>query len=269
MALTLSASIIQMNVKNDAEDNIEKSREFLDKAAAQGSKFVILPELWLCGYAKNIREVARKYYDEVTSNLSEFAARHDLYIIGSIPTTRNGEGRETHVVYNTAHLIGPEGLVGTYDKAHLIRIMGEDKIFQPGNSWKVFHTKYADVGIVICYDLRFPGLTRVLTVNGAKMIFVPCAWPYPRIQAYRYLMVARAIENQLFMISANRTGEDEKFKYFGHSMVVDPTGEIILEADEHETLLTCRMNFSKMDEVRETLPCLKERKTELYKEFLD
>jgi predicted amidohydrolase len=268
MALRLSVSIIQMDVKNDAEENIKKSTEFLDKAASKGSKFVILPELWLCGYASNMQELACKYYDEVTSGLSEFAARHDLYIIGSIPTAIDARGREAPVLRNTAHLIGPEGVVGTYDKAHLIKIMGEDKIFQPGDSWKVFHTKYADVGIIICYDLRFPGLTRILTVNGARMIVVPSAWPYPRIQAYRHLMVARAIENQLFMISANRVGQDKKFRYFGHSMVVDPAGETVMEGDENEALLTCEVDFSKIDEVRQMLPCLKERKT-LYKEFLD
>ena len=268
MALKLSISIIQMDVKNDVEEDIKKSREFLGRAASRGSKFVILPELWLCGYANNLQEIARRYYDEVTTNLSEFAARHDLYIIGSIPTTTDGKKRGAAAVRNTAHLIGPEGMVGTYDKVHLIKIMGEDKIFQPGNKWKVFHTKYADVGIVICYDLRFPGLTRILTVNGARMIVVPSAWPYPRIQAYRHLMVARAIENQLFMVSSNRVGQDKKFSYFGHSMVVDPMGEIIMEGDENETLLTCELDFSKIDEVRQMLPCLKERK-KLYDKFLD
>jgi len=268
MALKLSVSIIQMDVRNDVDECIKNSSEFLDRAASTGSKFIILPELWLCGYANNLQEIARKYYDKVTSNLSEFAARHDLYIIGSIPTATDGKRRKAPAVHNTAHLIGPEGMVGTYDKVHLIKIMGEDKIFQPGNRWKVFHTKYADVGIVICYDLRFPGLTRILTVNGARMIVVPSAWPYPRIQAYRHLMVARAIENQLFMVSANRVGQDKKFSYFGHSMVVDPTGEIVMEGDESEALLTCELDLSKIDEVRKMLPCLKERRR-LYDEFLD
>ena len=132
-------------------------------------------------------------------------------------------------VYKSAIILGPEGIIRSYSKTHLFRLMNEHKYFTPGNTCDVFQTSFGRIGLVICYDIRFPELARGAALKGARILFVPAEWPYPRVSHWEFLLKARAIENQMFVVASNRVGSDKKNIFFEHSMVLDPAGETIAE----------------------------------------
>lgn len=117
---------------------------------------------------------------------------------------------------------------------------------------------------MICYDIRFPEWIRAHTTKGAEAIFVVAEWPEPRLAHWRSLLIARAIENQCYVIACNRVGNDANNIFAGHSMIIDPWGEIIAEAGEKEEILTASINLDKVTEVRKTIPIFADRKPEYY-----
>jgi len=161
----------------------------------------VLPEMWSTGFAyKTLGELAQQT-EAVVAELKELSARHGLVIIGSQPEPA-GDGR----VYNTAHLIDNGNVVASYRKLHLFSLLGEDRAFKGGDGWCLADTSLGKIGIIICYDLRFPELSRRLALEGARVICVPAQWPKPRQEHWRTLLRARAIENQLYMVAANTCG---------------------------------------------------------------
>jgi predicted amidohydrolase len=120
------------------------------------------------------------------------------------------------------------------------------------------------MGLTICYDLRFPELFRRYALAGAKLIFVPAEWPHPRLMHWQTLLRARAIENQLFVVACNRVGVVGKTHFCGHSAVIDPWGETIVEGDESEMLLTAEIDLGLVDDVRQRIPIFADRRPEIY-----
>jgi len=118
--------------------------------------------------------------------------------------------------------------------------------------------------MMICYDIRFPELARKLALSGAKILFVPAEWPHPRLHHWRSLLIARAIENQMYVCGINRVGRDAANVFCGHSMIVDPWGEVIAEADETETIISAAVDLARPDEVRSRIPVFRDRRPELY-----
>jgi predicted amidohydrolase len=119
---------------------------------------------------------------------------------------------------------------------------------------------------MICYDIRFPELARRLALGGAKLLLVPAEWPNPRLHHWRTLLTARAIENQMYVVACNRTGVSGSTSFFGHSMVIDPWGEIVAEADEQETILQATIDLALVDEVRTRIPVFEDRRPALYQD---
>jgi len=120
-------------------------------------------------------------------------------------------------------------------------------------------------GIAICYDLRFPELIRTYGVAGASLILIPAEWPYPRIEHWRTLIQARAIENQLFVAACNRVGVSGNTRFLGHSMIVNPMGDFIVEGGEDETLLTASIDLDQVEQVRSLFNVNNDRRPEVYK----
>lgn len=208
---------------------------------------------------ENIHEIAEPLAGETVSGLLKLCLKHKIYVIGSIAERKQDE------VYNTCVITGPEGIIGTYSKVHLFRLMNEHKYLQQGNSCEVFQTTFGKIASVICYDIRFPELIRKVALSEARILFVPAEWPYPRLHHWRYLLLARAIENQLFVVAANRVGADKNNTFFGHSMVIDPTGEVLVEAGDTETILTCELDLGLVNKTRNLIPCFKDRKPGVYR----
>lgn len=255
-----NVSIIQMDIAlGNPERNRKIAFSLINEAARRGSDVVVLPELWTTGYSLgNIHRLAERTNGITTTRLLDICSRQNIYIVGSIAE------KVEETVYNSATILGPSGLVGIYRKTHLFRPMNEHKHFTPGSSFDVFQTNIGRIGVIICYDLRFPELARKAALNGAHTLFVLAEWPQSRIMLWQYLLRARAIENQLFVVASNRIGSDGKNIFGGHSMILDPTGAMLVEAGDSELILTCKLNLNLIDETRSYIPCLEDRNPKVY-----
>ena len=153
---------------------------------------------------------------------------------------------------------------GIYRKMHLFSLLGEDRAFSRGDGWLLADTSLGKIGVIICYDLRFPELSRRLALEGAQIICVPAQWPKPRNEHWRTLLLARAIENQLFVIASNTCGVIGKLDFFGMSMIIDPKGNILAEATDKESEILADLDMGEMEEWRAQIPCFGDRRPELY-----
>ncbi|MCJ7667310.1 MAG: carbon-nitrogen family hydrolase [Anaerolineae bacterium] len=230
------------------------------EASQRGSQIVLLPELWSTGYDLGHAAEHARTTERVLVRLTDLAKERSLFIIGSLLSAKVGR------LYNRATILSPQGdLVGEYDKIHLFRLMEEEKYFAPGTEPPVFDLPWGKGALAICYDLRFPELFRKYALRGARVVFLPAEWPYPRLEAWRVLLRARAIENQFFMVGCNRVGESKGMVFFGHSGIYDPWGEPVLEGGEEERLLTAEIDLDVVDEARRKIPVFEDRREELYR----
>ena len=168
-------------------------------------------------------------------------------------------------VYNTAMVFDRSGnCIASYDKTHLFTPMGEDDYYTPGDHLCRFPLDGVQCGIIICYDVRFPELTRSLAVEGLDMLFVVSQWPKVRTFHLRTLTTARAIENQMFVVCCNSCGTAGETVYGGNSAIIDPWGQTIALAGEYETTLAGNCDLSVLTDIRNTIPVFRDRKTNLY-----
>jgi len=259
--MLVTISLAQIDVaRGQPEENLEKARRWVAEARRRGSDIIIFPELWASGYdLPNADRYAAPLGEGIFAQVADLARQHGIYITGSLLEAREGR------VYNTAPLFDPRGeLVGCYSKAHLFRLMEEEKYLAPGGEAPVFELPWGPTALAICYDLRFPELFRRYALGGARLVLLCAAWPHPRLAHWRTLLRARAIENQYFVAACNRVGQDESGHFCGRSAVLDPWGEAVIEAGEQEVLLTVTIDLARVDAVRETIPVFKDRRPEVY-----
>jgi len=256
---SIQAAAIQFNVKQgDVDANLAYVRAALRRVAAQGAQLAVLPEMWSSGFAyRNLNELAQRT-PGIVEELLELSRGLKLVIVGSMPEP-HGEK-----VFNTIYVADNGTLAGVYRKLHLFSLLGEDKAFDSGDSWLLADTSIGKVGVIICYDLRFPELTRRLALEGAEVICVPAQWPKPRQEHWRTLLRARAIENQLYVVACNACGQIGKLDFFGMSMIIDPKGELLAEAGEAEIEISATLDMQLMADWRAQIPCFNDRRPELY-----
>ena len=263
MTRPVTLSLAQIDVSfGQPEANLATAESLAAEARRRGSDVIVFPELWTTAYdlAQASRHAA-VLGGGIFARLSDLARRHSLYVTGSV-LRRDGEA-----FYNCAPLFSPQGeLLGHYDKVHLFGLMEEDRYLTAGNRTPVFDLPWGRCAIGICYDLRFPELFRKYALLGAEMIFLPSEWPYPRLAHWQTLLRARAIENQSFYVACNRVGRTGETHFFGHSSVIDPAGQAIVEAEESEELLTVSVDMDQIAEVRKVLTVFKDRRPEVYVE---
>jgi predicted amidohydrolase len=147
---------------------------------------------------------------------------------------------------------------------HLFRLMHEDEWLQAGSSALELDLPWGNTGLAICYDLRFPELFRKYAVDGAKMIVIPAEWPIERVEHWRALLVARAIENQCYIVATNAAGQTGDTVFGGHSMIVDPWGKIVIEGGDAPMLLTAEIEMDMVDEIRRRIPVFEDRRSDIY-----
>ncbi|MCU6708296.1 carbon-nitrogen family hydrolase [Paenibacillus sp. J5C_2022] len=264
MSKKLRLAMIQMGINaGNPEANFASLERKLNEAVGADHKpdVILFPEMWNTGYAlTEIRQLADPEGKRTRELLSEFSKRHSVYIVGgSVAELRDGE------VFNTIYAFDREGeQIGDYSKMHLFRLMDEEKYLAAGDKHGKLTIDGEQAGMMICYDIRFPELARGLALEGAKLLFVPAEWPNPRLHHWRTLLTARAIENQMYVIACNRMGQSGDTTFFGHSIVVDPWGEIVAEAGEEETILHAEIDMSLVDSVRATIPVFEDRRPALY-----
>jgi omega-amidase len=257
--MTINAAAIQFNVKQgDVDANLTYVRKALHRVSGEGADLVVLPEMWSSGFAyRDLNQLALRTA-EIVDELLLLSRELKLVIVGSMPEPGGDK------VFNTVYVVDNGELAGIYRKIHLFSLLGEDRAFSGGDSWLLADTSIGRVGVIICYDLRFPELSRRLAVEGAHVICVPAQWPRPRQEHWRTLLRARAIENQLFVVACNTCGTVGKRDFFGMSLIIDPKGELLAEAGEEEAEIIASLDMQEMSDWRAQIPCFKDRKPKSY-----
>jgi 5-aminopentanamidase len=216
----------------DLERNLERCEATLEGAAAAGCSLVVLPECALSGYMFERPEDAVRAADEVpgasTEALVRACRRHGLHaVVGLLE-------REGDLLRNTAVLAGPDGIVGRYRKGHLPDL-GVDRFVTPGDGpYEPFETPLGRIGIEICYELRFPEVARAYALAGADVIAHPTNWPSTVTSVADFVTRARAYENHVFLLTADRVGREGWAEFGGWSQIVDPGGRRVAQAQEGE-----------------------------------
>lgn len=256
----MKIALLQMAiVEKNKEQNVVHGLQLLRQAAA-GHDLAVLPEIWTTGYSLgHLHEEAEEESSLVLDEICRIAAEHSCAVVaGSVPMRRNGK------VYNTSVAIDKIGkIVNLYDKVHLFGLFNEENFFAAGNNFNAFDMDGICCGSTICYDLRFPELYRHLALAGAKIIFCPAEWPESRGDIWRLLTQARAAENHIFMVAVNCAGEFKGAPFYGHSMVVAPSGKILAEAGMQEEVISCDIDFGDIEKVRKRLNALADVRKEL------
>ncbi len=260
MSKKLHAGIVQFDVKTaDPEENLTRALSGITALAEAGVQVAVLPELWTGGFHDNIAADARQT-PPILEALSETAAACRMVIAGSMAEATD-QG-----IYNTLYVHDSDGtLVGKYRKTHLFTATGEDRSFLAGDQAVVCRTTAGIFGLVICYDVRFPEFCLSLALKGADGLIVCAEWPTSRIHHWDALLCARAIENQLPVLAANRCGKDATILYGGHSQIVTATGNVAVSADDTETTaIHAVLDRAEQDRFRKSIPSLKERRPDVY-----
>lgn len=262
-------SIYQMDIiagKPDA--NRMKVSHWLEAEMKENKPdIVVLPEMWTTAYTlKALDKVADRDGAKTKSFLKELALTFNVNIIGgSVANMKDGK------FYNSSFVYSRSGeLVYEYDKIHLVPMLNEHDFLAGGEKVpEVFELEGIKMGLIICYDLRFPEIIRSLALDGAQVLHIVAEWPAARTRHWKVLQTARAIENQMYVVSANRVGEYDGVEFAGASMAIDPWGDVLLEAgEEYEETLSISLDLEKVKTVREKVPIFTSRVPHLYKKEL-
>lgn len=258
----MRVALVQMDIAlGDPQTNRQRATTLV-REAATGADLVMLPEMWTTGYA--LQALAGNLADQggqpTGALLARLAQECGVYIAGSVADERAGK------VYNLATVYGPRGeRLGGYDKSHLVPMMDEHLYLHAGEAAAIVDLGEAKAGLAICYDLRFPELFRTLALGGAQVMLIPAEWPAQRLHHWRTLLMARAIENQCFVLACNRVGRDASNQFPGHSMIIDPWGNILAEGGEGEEIVRAEIDLTQVAEIRARIPVFRDRRPGIYR----
>ncbi len=260
----LKVAIIQFAVSlADLTSNQTKVDNLVKEAVTEYQPdIILLPETWNLGFfPANLHELAEDYHNSSSLRLlKNLAANYLVNIVGGSIIVK-----ENNLIHNRAVVINRKGeIVHQYDKAHLFSPAKENQYFAKGETNNVFILDGIKMAEMICYDLRFPEYSRKLALEGAEILFVPAEWPHPRLHHWQILNQARAIENQLFVISANGCGTANHLQFCGHSLIVNPWGEVVAEGDEEERIIFAELDLSLVHDVRKRIAIYQDRNMKVY-----
>ena len=267
----MRAALIQICAGDDPAANLPETLGLVDRAVAGGAGFVLTPEVTNCVSTSRTRQgqvLRREAEDETLEAMRDAARRHRIWmLIGSLALkTDDPDGRFA----NRSFLIGPSGeIAARYDKIHMFDVeigpgesFRESEGFRPGDRAVVAHTPFGDIGLSICYDLRFPHLYRALAGAGARILTVPAAFaPTTGAAHWEVLLRARAIENGAWVLAPAQTGDHRASRgrprhTYGHSMVVSPWGEVVSDAGTGIGVSFADLDIARVDEARRRIPSL-------------
>ena len=259
----MKIALVQMDVAHGQPvENKKHVKEMLERALVANPDVIVLPEMWNTGYALDeLDGLADKEGLESQEFLSQFAREHAVAILGgSVAIERDGK------FYNTTYVYNKSGdLINIYSKVHLFGLMAEDQYMSAGAAESIFELDGVIAASVICYDIRFPEWVRTQMAQGAKVLFVVAQWPEPRVQQWEILLKARAVENQAFVVAVNRVGDDPDNHYNGHSLAIDPLGNVIADAGENDGITYAELDLTQLATVRGAIPVFVDRRPDLYK----
>lgn len=267
----IKIAAIQMPTVADKMENVRTVKTYLEKIKDENPDFVILPEMFCCPYqTENFPIYAEKEGGPVWQQLSGYAKQYGIYLIGGSMPEKDAEGN----VYNTSYIFDREGKqIGKHRKVHLFDIdvkggqtFKESDTLTAGDSDTVFDTEFGKMGVMLCFDIRFPELSRMMVNDGARIVFVPAAFNMTTGPAHWELSFrTRALDNQIYMVGC-APARDVSAGYisWGHSIVTDPWGRVTGMLDENEGILLAELDMDYEEQVREELPLLKSRRKDIY-----
>jgi predicted amidohydrolase len=252
--------------REDKAENMRKMEETAAKAKNRGADLVIFPEFSLTGYVvrDQVYELAETIPGPSTKTMETVAKKANAYIVFGMPELSQ---RTRATIYNTAVLVGPEGLVGKYRKMYLPThsVFEEKRYFRPGYQASALDTELGKIGLVICYDIYFPEVTRLTRLKGAQLIVCISASPGVRRAFFETLTMARAIENTAFLAFVNLVGIEDGLQFFGGSRVVGPNGKVLVNARyDEEDLVMCDIDYADIKPIETFVPTLRDVRPELF-----
>ena len=231
------------------KENLKKIIQKTKIAAQSGADLIVFPECALSGYVFSSREEALPFMETIpgaaTGRLSELCRDLGVHMVFGLLE------KEKDWCFNSAALLGPEGLIGRYRKSHL-PFLGIDRFVDPGNEpFRVYETAIGRIGMLICYDCTFPESARVMALSGADILALPTNWPEGRAKIPKYVIMARAFENKIHVVAADRVGSERQSKFIGTSKIVNAWGDTLAEAGtEEEEIIYGEIGLSEAREKR-------------------
>ena len=246
-------------VWEDREANFSHVRQLLAGARPAPRSLIILPEMFAVGFTMNVANVAEEHGGPTEQYLRELASNYDSFVVGGVvsrASSRKG--------LNEALVAGPGGeVIARYAKLHPFSYAGESEHYERGSEIVTFDWDGLMTAPFICYDLRFPEIYRIATQRGAGLLVTIANFPASRVHHWRSLLIARAIENEAFVVGVNRSGADPNVEYPGGSLVVDPRGDILAEAGAGEEVLKAEISVAEIESYREAFPVLRDIRVEI------
>ena len=248
----MKVTLLQSDIEwANPQENIRRAEHLI--AAAPKSDLYILPEMWSTGFITQPENIAESDNHSLLW-MQQQANKLNASLSGSIAITDNNTG----TYRNRLYFVKPQDTaIVYYDKHHLFTYGGEDKKYTPGNQRVIVEWKGVRFLLQICYDLRFPVWSR--NNNDYDAIIYVASWPTPRIEAWKTLLKARAIENQCYVLGVNRVGKDPSCEYCGGTALIDPYGKALECAENISTFLTENINTQDLYTFRQKFPVLKDQ----------
>lgn len=269
MSNKITIGLGQFAVKRgDYKSNIETIEALAKRSKEQNVDILFLPEMATTGFDWQKNRALLSETQNMSGALQQIARTFSIDLSGSFLTASKCNNPANTLIYIDSN----GSVLGQYNKVHLFTLFNEQRHVDAGDQIINISTAFGTMGCSICYDLRFPELFRRNMLDGAVFQFLPAAFPHPRLMHWQTLVRARAIENQNFFIAVNQCGLEGhsdgvgQTQYFGHSMVVDPFGEILFEADETEQLGFVEIDLSQVEASRKKMPSFQDRRSALYGE---
>jgi len=260
-------ALVQTSCKQgDKKSNLKKLEKTAEKAAKLGADLVIFPELSVTGYTvrDQLYELAEPVPGPSTQAMVNVAKKTRTHIIFGLPELSE---KTQATLYNASVLVGPKGFIGKYRKMYLPThsVFEEKRYFRPGYEAATFATELGKIGLIICYDLFFPEVTRLTRLQGAQLIVCISASPAVRRAFFETLTVARAIENTAFLAYVNLVGIEDGLQFWGGSRLVGPQGRIIAKAEyDKEDLIIADIDYADLRPVETFVPALRDLRPELF-----
>ncbi|PVZ80931.1 carbon-nitrogen hydrolase [Serratia sp. S1B] len=266
-------SVAQMNSQNSIEDNFKQVELLIQQSKAQGASLITFPENFICFAAGKQRETAEQF-ESIQQRLEQLAHQYQIWIIaGTLPCPFRPDGSivPDGRVRTSSLCISPEGTETRYDKIHLFDVQvadgvggyQESKFFEPGDEVVVASTPFGQIGLMVCYDLRFPELALTLRQRGADILTAPAAFTYTTGQMHwQLLLQARAMDSQCYVLGAAQQGwHGEKRQTWGHAGITNSRGQLLaLVEDEGAQLITVAFDHNEHQQVQAAMPLIQHRR---------
>jgi omega-amidase len=255
--MNLSVALAQLQVTTgNFKANTSRAMEFIDRAVSAKADLIVFPELWTAGFDYSNLHFYAQLNTDYLADLQIMANDRGIAVGGSYIV------EDEQKYYNQFVLIQPGLPPLTYRKIHLFHLMEEDTFLSPGSQVSFFQTRWGPVSLSVCYDLRFPEMYRLSREKGANLVLITAGWPLKRIEHWKVLLRARAIENQTFVAAVNCVDGDARAPFGGASAIIGPWGDVLQEAGtQGESLLLANLDLNESAKVRKQYPFFDDRQT--------